>query len=67
MRQSKTLDETIYERGSEIDITSVFDSQLSPVGQLMANSVFYYFYYFWSTFVDVFDCRLSGVNSLYTS
>ena len=28
------------------------------------------FYYFWSTFVDnidVFDCHLSGVNSLYAS
>ena len=58
--------QTIDERGSDIATTSVFDCQLSPVGQLMAikNSVFYYF---WSLFVDnidVFDCRLSGVNSM---
>ena len=51
MRQSKTLDETIYERGSEIDITSVFDSQLSPVGQLMANCFF--------TFFTIFGLRSS--------
>ena len=60
---------TIDERESDIATTSVFDCQFSPVGRLMANknSVFYYF---WSTFVDnidVFDCRLSGVNSLYVS
>ena len=60
---------TIDERGSEIAIISVFDCQLSPGGRLMAieNSVSNYF---WSTFVDnidVFDCSLSGVNSLYAS
>ena len=66
MRQSKTLF-TVDECGSDIATTSVFDCQLSPVGRLMPieNSVSDYF---WSTFVDnvdVFDCRLSGVNSLY--
>ena len=66
MRQSKTLS-TIDERGSEIATTSVFNCQLSPIGRLMTieSSVSNYF---WSTFVDnidVFDCRLSGVNSLY--
>ena len=68
MRQSKTL-LTIDERGSEIATTSVFDCQLSPEGRLMAieNPISNYF---WSTFVDnieVFDCRLSGINSLYNS
>ena len=67
-RQSKTL-LTIDARGSEIAITSVFDCHLQPVGCLMANEK-YVSNYFWSTFVDnidVFDCRLSGVISLYTS
>ena len=68
MRQSKTFF-TIDERGSKIATTSVFDCQLSPVGRLMAieTSVSIYF---WSTFVDnieVFDCRLSGSNSLFAS
>ena len=59
---------TINECGSEIATTSVLICQLSPVGRLMEieNSVSNYF---WSTFVDntgIFDCRLSGVNSLYT-
>ena len=68
MWQSKTL-LTIDEPGSDIATTSVFDCQLSPVRRLMAieNSVYNYF---WSTFVDnieVFDCRLSDMNSLYAS
>ena len=68
MRQSKVL-LTIDERGSEIAKISVFDCQLSLVRRLIAieNSVSNYF---GSTFVDniyVFDCRLSGVNSLYAS
>ena len=65
MQQSKTL-LTIDERGSEIASICVFDCQWSPVGPLMANekSVSNYF---WSTFVDVFDCQQSGVNSLYAS
>ena len=63
MWKSKTLGKQSV---SDIVTTSVFNCQLSTVGQLMAikNSVFYYF---WSTFVDnidVFDCRLSGVNSM---
>ena len=66
MWQSKTLS-TIDERGSELATTSVFNCQLSPIGRLMTieSSVSNYF---WSTFVDnidVFDCRLSGVNSFY--
>ena len=68
MRQSKAL-LTIDERGSEIAKTIVFDCQLSQVRRLMAieNSVSNYF---GSTFVDnieVFDCRISGLNSLYAS
>ena len=68
MRQSKTP-LTIDERGSDIATTSVFNCQLSPVGLLMAieKSVSNYF---WSMFVDnidVFDCHLSGLNSLYAS
>ena len=62
MRQSKTLGEQSM-NASQISLQPVFS---------IANfrqSVFF-FYYFWSTFVDnidVFDCRLSGVNSLYVS
>ena len=62
IRQPKTL-YTIDGRGSEIDTTSVFDCQLSPVGRLKAIEN-YVSYYFLSTFVDnidVFDCRISGV------
>ena len=65
MCQSKTL-LTIDERGSETVTTSVLDCQFVPVGRLMAIENFAS-NYFWSTFVDnidVFDCRLSGVNSL---
>ena len=68
MLQSKTL-LTIDERGSKIATTSVSDCQLSPVGRLMAIEN-YVSNYFWSTFVDnieVFDCRLSGMNSVYAS
>ena len=68
MQQSKAL-LTINERRSEIAKTSVFDCQLSPVRQLMAidNSVSNYFGSSFVDNIDVFHCRLSGVNWLYTS
>ena len=65
MRQSKTL-LPMDERGSEIATTSVFECHLSPVGRQMdienfvSNSTFV-------DSIDVFDCRLSGVVSLYAS
>ena len=68
IRQSKTI-LTIEGRGSEIATTRVFDCQLSPVGRLKAIKN-YVSNYFLSTFVDnidVFDCRISCVNSLYAS
>ena len=58
---------TIDGRRSEIATTSVFDCQLSPIGRLKAIEK-YVSNYFLSTFVDnidVFDCRISCVNSLY--
>ena len=67
-RQSKTL-LPMDERGSEIATTSVFECHLSPVGRLMDIENFVS-NFFLSTFVDsidVFDCRLSGVVSLYAS
>ena len=48
---------------------SAFDCHLSPVGRLMAIKN-YVSNYVWSTFVDsidVFDCCLSSVVSLYAS
>ena len=66
--QSKKL-LTIGECGSKIATTSFFYYHLSPVmrGRAIEYSVYNYF---WSTFVDsidVFNCRLSGVVSLYAS
>ena len=67
-RQSKTFLK-IDERGSEIARNSVFDCHLSQVGRQMEidNSVSNDFL---STFVDsinVFDCRLTGVESFWSS
>ena len=80
IRQSKTLFK-IDGRGSEIATTSVLNCQLSPVGRLKAIEK-YVSNYLLSPFVDnvsncllspfvdnidVFDCRISCVNSLYAS
>ena len=59
---------TIDERLSKIPRNRVFNCHLSPVGRVMAinNSVYDSF---WFMFVDinVFDCCLSGVVTLYAS
>ena len=49
--------QTIVERGSDIATTSVFDCQLSPVGQLMAieNSVFFTIFGLRSTIILMFS------------
>ena len=68
MWQSKTL-LTIGKCASEIATTRVIDCQLSPGWRLMAmeNSVSNYFWYTFVDNIDIFDCRLSGVNLLYAS
>ena len=65
-RQSKPF-LTIDERGSKIARNSVFDCHLSPVGRQMAieNSVSNDFDLRSSRELNVFDCRLSGVEPRY--
>ena len=54
----------IDERGSKAARNSVFDCHLSPNGRQMAfeNSVSYGFRSALVDSINVFDCRLSGVN-----
>ena len=69
MRQSKILGEQSM-NASQISLQQVFSiANFRKSGDLWQSKTLF-FSLFWSTFVDnidVFDCRLSGVNSLYAS